>query len=193
VDLILVRHGLPIRGEPNDPRLCAEGLDQARRAAEFLRAETCHALYSSPLRRAMETAEPIAAALGCEVAVEDGLAEYDRNVDYHHWDDLLAARDPRVQEYLRGDLSGWGADVDEFRVTVVETFDAIVKRHKGERVVVVSHGGVANMFFGSILGLQKMSFHAPVYGSVSRARYGAGTYTLVSLNESGHLPDRAQT
>jgi probable phosphoglycerate mutase len=141
----------------------------------------------------METAQPIAAALGCAVAVEDGLAEYDRNVEYQHWDDLVAARDPKVQAFLRGDLSGWGADADEFRTTVVETFHAIATRHKSQRVVVVSHGGVANMFFGSILGLEKMSFHAPVYGSVSRAKFGAGTYTLVSLNESGHLPDRAET
>jgi broad specificity phosphatase PhoE len=191
VELTLVRHGEPVRTEPNDPGLSEEGIDQARRAAEFLRPEEYHALYVSPLTRARQTAEPIAAVVGLEPIVEEGLAEFDRNVPYAHFEDLVIARDPRLEAFFRGDLSGWGADAEEFKATVVRTMDAIVSRHKGERVIVVSHGGVANVFFGAILGLDKLSFHAPAYGSISRARAGRGKYTLISLNEAGHLADRA--
>jgi broad specificity phosphatase PhoE len=191
VNLTLVRHGEPVRGEPDDPGLSAEGADQARRAAEFLSVERYDALYVSPLRRALQTAEPIAAALGLHSVVEEGLAEFDRGMPYTHFEDLVDARDPRVEAFFRGDLSGWGADAEAFKSTVGTTIDAIARRHDGERVVLVSHGGVANVFFGRVLGLSRLTFHAPAYGSVSRARSEGGRYTLVSVNETGHLADRA--
>lgn len=57
-------------------------------------------------------------------------------------------------------------------------------------MVLVGHGEVANVFFGAALGLASLTFHAPAYCSVSRARAGRGTYSLVSLNECGHLTNR---
>jgi broad specificity phosphatase PhoE len=191
VDVTWVRHGEPLRGEPDDPGLSAVGADQARRAAAFLSAEPYDALYVSPLRRALQTADPIAAALGLDPVVEDGLAEFDRGMPYTHFEDLVDARDPRVEAFFRGDLSGWGVDAEAFKATVGATVDAIVSRHEGHRVLLVSHGGVANVFFGRVLGLSRLSFHAPAYGSVSRARSEAGHYTLVSVNETGHLADRS--
>lgn len=196
MDLTLVRHGEPARGGPDDPRLgdphlSDRGRGQAEQVAAFLAAEPCDALYVSPLLRARQTAAPIAGALGMEPVVEDGLAEFDRLRPYEHFEDLVAAGDPKVDAFLRGDLSGWGTTAEEFRSRVRTTFDSIVARHGGQRVVLVGHGGVANVFFGAVLGLAGLSFHAPAYGSVSRARAGRGTYTLVSINECGHLEDRA--
>ena len=193
MDLTWVRHGEPLRGVPDDPGLSPVGADQARRAAEFVSAESYDALYVSPMRRALQTADPIAAALGLDPVVEDGLAEFDRGMPYTHFEDLVDARDPRVEAFVRGDLSGWGVDAEAFRSTVGATVDAIVRRHDGSRVLLVSHGGVANVFFGRVLGLSRLSFHAPAYGSVSRARADAERYTLVSINETGHLADRAGT
>jgi probable phosphoglycerate mutase len=193
MELTLVRHGEPSRDQPFDPGLSPAGVEQARRAADFLAREDYDALYVSPLLRARETAEPIAAALDLQPVVEDGLAEFDRKVGYTHFEDLVAARDPRVEAFFRGDLSAWDTDAQAFTSVVTRTIDEIVGRHGGQRVALVSHGGVANVFFGRVLGLEQLSFHAPAYGSVSRARAGAGKYTLVSLNETGHLPDRSGT
>jgi probable phosphoglycerate mutase len=191
MELTLVRHGEPTRDAAFDPGLGPRGVEQARRAAGFLGAESYDALYVSPLRRTLETAEPIAEALGLDPVVEDGLAEFDRHTGYTHFEDLVAARDPRVERFFRGDLSDWGVDVQEFKRTVWRTVGGIVARHGGQRVVLVGHGGVANVFFGQVLGLEQVSFHAPAYGSISRARAGGGRYTLVSVNETGHLQDRA--
>lgn len=190
MDLTLVRHGEPVRGVPDDPPLSERGMAHARQAAAFLAAERYDALYVSPLRRARETAEVIAKELGLDPVVDDRLAEFDRDGPYEHFEDLVATRDPRVEALLRGDLSAWGADVDQFRAQVRVAFDEIISRHRGQHVVVVSHGGVANVFFGSVLGIDKLTFHAPAYCSVSRARAGV-VRTLVSLNECGHLDDRA--
>ena len=68
MELILVRHGLPERQELDDgradPPLAALGREQAERVADWLAQERIDAVYSSPMRRARETAQPFAAAAG---------------------------------------------------------------------------------------------------------------------------------
>lgn len=187
MELTFVRHGEPERRVPNDPGLSVSGREQAASVAAFLSTEDYDALYVSPLRRARQTAEPIASALGLTAEVADGLAEFDRNGRYEHFEDLLSARDPRVDAVLRGDLSAWGTSAEVFRSAVTSTVDHIIAAHRRQRVVLVTHGGVANAFFSAVLGLDRMWFHAPAYCSVSRARAGAGRCTLISLNECGHL------
>ena len=59
-----MRHALPVRQVstegPADPELSDAGHEQARHLAAYLRSETIHALYASPMRRARETAAPVA-------------------------------------------------------------------------------------------------------------------------------------
>ena len=82
MELLLVRHALPIRVEdvegPADPELSEAGHHQARYLADYLAFERVHAVYASPLRRAMQTAAPVAERQGVEVLVAEGIAEYDR-------------------------------------------------------------------------------------------------------------------
>ena len=67
MDIILVRHALPVRIELEtgvaDPELSAEGREQASKLAAYLSSESIDAIYASPLRRARETAEPLATQL----------------------------------------------------------------------------------------------------------------------------------
>ncbi len=63
MELLLIRHGLPVRientdGTPADPPLSPAGLDQSRRLAQWLEFESIDALYASPMKRAHETAVP---------------------------------------------------------------------------------------------------------------------------------------
>jgi broad specificity phosphatase PhoE len=79
VEIVLVRHGQPA-WEPegvavDEPELTPYGHAQARRAAVWLARESFDALYVSPLRRARETAEPIARAVGLELRVASWLRE----------------------------------------------------------------------------------------------------------------------
>jgi len=188
--LTFVRHAEPARNvsahERNDPGLSERGVAQARCVAEFLAGEPCDALYTSPLRRARETAAHISAAVGRPAVVVDELAEFGRSHRYQHFEDLTPD-DPHYQAFLRGDLSPWGTDAATFRSEVLGAIGAIVERHRGQHVVLVSHGGVANVFFGHVLGIDGLAFHAPAYVSISRARAGKGKYTIISLNETGHL------
>jgi probable phosphoglycerate mutase len=68
MELLLIRHALPLRLEADegraDPSLSAEGRRQAKLLAAWLERERLDAVYSSPLRRAQETAVPIAETVG---------------------------------------------------------------------------------------------------------------------------------
>ena len=77
-----MRHALPVRleapaGERADPGLSDRGRAQAERVLQALAGDPVDALYSSPARRARETAAPLMAALGLPLEVSEGLAEFD--------------------------------------------------------------------------------------------------------------------
>ena len=71
MQLLLVRHALPHRSEPgqgSDPDLCDEGREQAARLPDALARYPITRVVSSPQRRAIDTAQPVAAARGLTVA-----------------------------------------------------------------------------------------------------------------------------
>src|ERR1700745_3081523 len=79
MQLIFVRHGKPkvVEGD-NDPVLSEAGRAQAERLAEWLAQRRIDRVVSSPMRRALNTAEPTSRMLGLELEVVDGLAEVGR-------------------------------------------------------------------------------------------------------------------
>ncbi len=190
MDLLLIRHALPVRIDdgdgPADPELSDEGWRQAGALAAWLADEEIDVMVASPLRRAQETAEPLARLLELEVATVDGLAEFDRNAPWYiPIEELKAADDPRWHAMVAGD---WDLDPDEFQRSVVAAVDGIIAGHPGRTVAAVCHGGTINAYLSAILGLEKLMFFVPDYTSVSRVRASrSGPRSLVSLNETGHL------
>jgi probable phosphoglycerate mutase len=195
VQLLLVRHAEPQRieglGAPADPSLTALGRRQAAALSAWLAAEPIDHVVSSPLRRAVETARPLATALGVDVEVMDGLAEWDRESDsYIPVEELRAAKDERwrlmVEE--RWDEMEGGIDPAAFRASVTAAAEDVIGRHPSRRVVAVCHGGVINAYLGGVLGLSRVLWFHPEYASISRvAASTGGIRSIVSLNETGHL------
>jgi probable phosphoglycerate mutase len=192
MELLLVRHALPARVElddgPADPPLTDEGRRQAARLAAWLAAERLDAVWSSPLRRARETAEPLATAQGLEVLVDDDLAEWDRSSSsYVPIEELRAANDARFRALADGTWTKlWDVDPDGFRRSVVGAIERIVTGHTGEKVAVVCHGGVINAYMGHILGIDRLLFFHPFYGGINRiAASREGARWVLSINEQG--------
>lgn len=84
VELILIRHALPVRlrsddGGPADPPLAEAGRAQTERLVGWLEPEPIDVLYASPLRRAWETALPLAQAKGLDARPEPDVVEFDRD------------------------------------------------------------------------------------------------------------------
>ncbi|HEC08636.1 MAG TPA: histidine phosphatase family protein [Acidimicrobiales bacterium] len=196
VELIFVRHGLPERvetddGSPADPPLSEIGRAQAEAAGRWLAEEGLHAVYSSPLRRAFQTAEPIAAAQDLEIVVRDGISEFDRHSDsYIPMEELKATDYERWRALVQGGYNMSTDDPTEFQRLVVATVEQIIESHRGQRVAVVCHGGVINAYFAHVLGREPgdIFFCDVGYTSISRiAAASTGQRSLVSLNERAHL------
>lgn len=194
MELLLIRHALPVRREveqgPADPELSPVGHEQARRLAEWLADEAIDAVYTSPLRRAAQTAAPVGTVAGAAPVVVDGLAEFDRDAnEYVPMEELKAAGDPRWQEIVDGGyFAGLGVTPAEFQARVVAAVDGIVDAHPGGRAAVVCHGGVINAYGAHVLGLDDLLFFEPGYTSISRILASSrGHRMLSSLNETAHL------
>jgi probable phosphoglycerate mutase len=195
MDLLWVRHGEPERiapglGVPADPALTELGREQARRLGEWLAFEAIDAVVASPLRRATETAAPIAAAHGLEIEIVEGLIEYDSKSDHYiPTEELQLTKDDRWLAMVEGRWEDFGGDPpEEFRARVATTVDTLVERFAGQRVVAVCHGGVVNAALGLVLGIEQPLWFEPGYSSLHRVKASrSGIKSIASINELAHL------
>jgi 2,3-bisphosphoglycerate-dependent phosphoglycerate mutase len=187
MDLTLIRHGLPERRhDTSDPPLSPKGHDQARRVAAWLAGERFDAVYASTMRRAIQTAEPLAVNLGAELTTHPGIVEFDRDSGtYIPMEELKREDYAAWQAFAAGDH---GADIVGFQRTVVAALEELIARHASQSIVVFCHGGVINVWTAHILGMAPRLFFEPVYTSIHRYRCArTGQRNLVSLNEVAHL------
>jgi probable phosphoglycerate mutase len=198
MQLILIRHALPMRvetldGSPADPPLSASGSLQAARLADWLARRPLDRLYSSPLRRARETAAPIASRLGLALEIEPRVSEFDREADlYVPLEELKRSDYEAWLAFVRG---GYGNDLDVegFRSGVVAGLEEIIAANPGRSVGVVCHGGVINAWAAHVLGMSFRLFFGPDYTSLSRFMAArSGERSVESLNETPHLQTTAR-
>lgn len=194
MELLLIRHALPVRRKvvegPADPELSAEGFAQAERLAQYLASESIAAVYVSPLKRAVQTAAPLAQRLGVTPVVVDDVAEFDRTSnEYIPMEELQATNDPRWQKLVDGVWDSTDETQEQFRDRVVGAFEKIIEQNSSTSVAVVCHGGVINLYLAHILGVQtKRGFFYPNYTSIHRVSASrSGVRSLMTLNETAHL------
>ena len=194
MELLLIRHALPVRRELEqgiaDPELSEAGVAQAQRLADYLASESIDALYSSPLRRARQTAAPIAAVTGLDTVIVDDVAEWDRtSSEYVPIEELKATDDPRWRAMVAGEFDMHDETPESFRARVVRAVDEIVDRHPGGRVAITCHGGVVNAYLAHVLGLPvSTGFFYPDYTSIHRvAASRSGHRSIMTVNETSHL------
>lgn len=193
MELVLIRHGLPLRvetvnGTPADPQLSDQGHAQAKAMSVWLASEKIDAVYSSPMKRAAETAIPLAAALSLPILDEPRVAEFDQASDrYIPVEDLKSEDRAAWIKLMSGDFP---VDVAPFRDRVVEGINDIASRHGGQRVAVVCHGGVINAWGSHVLDHRELFFINVNYTSINRFLVSSGgTKSILSLNETPHFRD----
>ena len=197
MELILIRHGLPFRveredGSPADPELTDEGIGQAQKLARWMKSEKLDVIYSSPMRRALMTARPLADAKQMQIKIEPGVAEIDeQSASYIPLEELKEKEPEKWKELLEvGAEAMFNSmqDLETFRKKVIQTITAIIAENKGRKVAVVCHGGIINIWAAHILGMGKSLFFKPEYTSINRfMASSSGVHSIVSLNEAGHL------
>lgn len=193
MDLLLIRHARPERrenpdGTPADPPLSRTGRGEAEALVRWLADERLDRIVASPLRRARETAEPLARGRGLDLAIEPRVAEFDRHAPTYVPLEELKAEDPEAwRAFVQGGY-GEGLDLEAFHRGVVQGLEEIIAAHPGQRVAVVCHGGVINFWTAHVLGLPPRLFFAPAYASVHRfVAARSGERSIEALNERPRL------
>lgn len=194
MQLLLVRHALPLRSEPgegSDPSLSSEGVAQAARLPEALARFPITRLVSSPQVRAIETGQPVAGSLGLPIEVDDRLAEYDRDLEHYIPIEQIAKENPEeLQRLFDGHLPS-SVDEDAFRARISAGIDDVVAAaDHDDTVVVFSHGGVINVLLHTILRTPRLlNFHVD-YASVTRVLSSRnGRLSVASVNGTEHVWD----
>ncbi|MGZ4529603.1 MAG: histidine phosphatase family protein [Mycobacterium sp.] len=194
MQLLLVRHALPLRsehGEGSDPDLSDEGLAQIARLPKALDRFPISRVVSSPQRRAIQTAEPVAAARELAVEIDDRFAEYDRDLPLYI--PVEQIREERPEEWARLAQGHLPSAVDEeaFLARVRAAVDDLVAAgDPDDTVAVFSHGGVINVLLHQILGTSRLLSFPVDYASVTRLLFSrSGQATVAGVNGVEHVWD----
>ncbi|MBW0108792.1 histidine phosphatase family protein, partial [Pseudonocardia sp. KRD-182] len=198
MELLLIRHGRPrpeesATGAGVDPPLTEPGRAEADLLGRYLAADPGpDVVYTSPMRRARETAEAITARSVVPLTVDDRLREFDHGATSYTPPELSTAGPEARRTLWRALETGvWGAhtfDPDEFEARVAAAFADIIDAHASSVVAVVCHSGVINSFLGTVLRRPRGMFFQPAYTSISRvAASRDGRRQLLTLNETSHL------
>jgi len=201
---LLIRHGETLwnrnrrwQGQADVP-LSAEGVSQALRLATFLRRErtSIQAVYSSDLRRAMDTARELARELGSELVADPQW----REIDVGRWTGFCREeiRERFADEWRRiaagEDLPrGGGETFSAFSERIVRALDALRARHVGEVVAVVTHGGAIRTALLHALGLPWQRLHdveVVANTAVSELLWCNGAWRVAKQNHTAHLSSR---
>jgi probable phosphomutase (TIGR03848 family) len=192
--LHLVRHamcdgiGFVLNGRAPGVHLSAEGREQATALARRLRDEHLRAVYCSPVERARETAEAIAAPHQLTPCVEPGLNE----IDFGQWtgrtisDLQQLPRWRSFNEHRSATCVPGGELMLEVQARMVATIDSLRQRHPEDTVVAVSHGDVIKAALAHYLrvSLDHISFFEIDPASVSTLEVGRSGTRMLRLNDS---------
>lgn len=204
-ELILIRHGetdwnreLRFQGQLDVP-LNAVGLEQARRVAERLAGETVHAVISSDLQRAQQTALAVthhtpARGLG-KPALEASLREQHFGLaEGLSTAEVQARHGSAWLQWLRFDeefaFEG-GESTRRFHARVLAGVQALAQLHPQASLVVVTHGGVLDMIYRSALGLSLSGPRQSLIpnAGLNRVRLGPSGIEIVDWADTRHLAD----
>ena len=194
MQVLLVRHALPLRtehGQGSDPDLSEEGIAQTARLPEAMARFPISRVVSSPQRRAIQTAEPVAAACQLAVEIDDRFAEYDRDLPAYIPIEQIRAENPQEWERMAQGHLPSAVDEDAFRARVLAALDDLVATADPEDTVAVfSHGGVINLLLHEILGTKRLLSFPIDYASVTRLLYSrSGQATVSGVNAVEHVWD----
>ena len=197
--LFLVRHGEnewtergALAGRTPAVALNDKGVEQAQQVAQRLKEQPISAIYSSPLLRCLQTAQPLADSLNLPVSIDPGILE----VDYGDWrggDLKELGKRPEwqlVQIFPGGFRFPGGETLRETQNRVITALERIRTDHEGEAVAVYAHGDVLRTGLAYYLGtpldlFQRIQISTASISLVAFHRFGP---SILAVNDSGALP-----
>ncbi len=200
-EILLVRHGesraasadnpFPLVDGHGDPELHANGAAQALLVRDRLQHENIAAIYATSLQRTQQTAAPLAAHLGLEVAIEADL----REVLLGEWEGGVlrmkaAAGDPiyqQMQAEERWDAIPGAESWTALNQRIMAALGRIHGRHPDQKVVAVVHGGVIGHITAHASGARPFAFNGADNGSITHIVMLADMLKVRSFNDNAHV------
>ncbi|HWA97348.1 MAG TPA: histidine phosphatase family protein [Pirellulales bacterium] len=194
--LYLIRHGESafnaegrVQGQLDTP-LSPRGVRQSVAVAEQLRGQPIVAVYSSPLSRARQTAEPLARALGVELRFDDRLKEINAGVfQGHTW--------PEIFERWPEAGAAWKSQDPDFRIPNGESRRDLMLRARAALeairetglpcVAIVAHGGILTAGLKALLEVPAERNPFSLYNASISAVDWQTQFKLLTLNQLEHL------
>ena len=173
-----------------DPGLSETGVAQAKLTAGFLASENIDHVVSSTMRRAYETAVPLAELLGHDIEQLDDIKESDHKNTAYIPAEELSPDDPDAAHFFEGDLHDhvFSDGLDAFTERISRGFDHIIDTNRSKRVAVFCHGMVTSVFLRTILNFDDPLSLTPDYCGITRVRASStGIRTVRSINETHHV------
>lgn len=191
MQLLVIRHALPLRSEPGegaDPNLSEDGIEQAKRLPDALARFPITRIVSSPQRRAIQTAQPVADALGLTIDIDERVAEYDYGQS--HYVPIEEASEEDVQRLIAGHLPG-NVDQEAFIARVNEgVADIVATSGHEDTVALVCHGGVINALVHTIMQTERLLCVQVDYAGITRLLSSrTGKLGVASVNGTEHVWD----
>ena len=199
MELLVVRHARPLRDEAPDggsadPGLADLGRLQAEATADYLTDEGIDHIVSSSMRRALQTAEPLAERLGLSIERLNDLRESDHRSQIYVPVEEMERDDPSIAHYFDPDadinetifLDGY----EEFRTRVERGFEHVIRTNRSRTVAVFCHGMVTGVYLQILLGIDDpLSLLVDYCGITRVAASSTGVRTVRSVNETHHVRD----
>ena len=198
-EILLIRHGETewnreevFRGRADVP-LSKRGREQARLLGEALKGSGVQTVYTSPLSRARQTADPVARALGLEAQVEERLVD----MSFGQWEGRPRAEVEKADPAL---YRAWLTQPQDFRPPDGESLANVIARawpamgeiaarHKGGRAAIVTHRVVCKVLLCSALGAGEAAFWRVRVDTASISLLDASDdlWVVTRLNDTHHL------
>jgi probable phosphoglycerate mutase len=201
--LLLIRHGQTewnrdrrIQGNGDSP-LTELGQAQAEAAARALERFDIAAIYASDAGRALQTAAPIAEATGCTPQTDLRLRERHYGLfEGKTHEDLRRQHADLHDEYLKRDphfVVPGGESLAQVQARMVTACTEIARRHDGQHVVVIAHGGTVRAFSRFVLGVPlDVVWRAHIDNCsltiVCHDKTADQPWAMRTMNEIAHLP-----
>ena len=197
--IYLVRHGQTawnkeeiFRGRTDVP-LDETGLKQAELVGEYFKGMEIGAIYSSPLSRALQTAQKIAQFSDLKVQPLPGIID----ISFGKWE---GRPHQEIRENDKETYRQWvetphlvrlpgGEGLDDVRVRAMAALEEVIRSHPGKTLVLVSHRVICKVLICAILNLDNSHFWQITQDTtaINLIQYRKGNYILSLMNETCHL------
>ena len=193
--IIFLRHGQAknntervLAGRTPGVPLTDDGIDQAKTAAEFVEKMNVTKIYTSPIERALQTAEIVGNHNAIDVVSDERLIELDMGkFTGMKYDEIFSKHGNVFLKFYSGDLELAHNGVETFaevKSRVLDIIDHVVGQHKDENVLLVTHMDPIKAVLSSVMDLKPQSLFELIVANASLTVFNEyqGSLSLKAIN-----------